>query len=138
MRLKRRNFMIGSGAALAATSMPGIASARSSGQVVVCSWGGAFAEASGEAVLRPLSEATSITIVESTGPELAQIQAMVESGTGDWAAVSLTRADHRTLVDRGIFESPDDRDVGMAALDAACPECVLFSAEHQVSILPLL
>ena len=91
------------GAALAFAASPSLAQ----GELVITSWGGSFQDASREAMFRPFEEETGIRIIEDTGPSMARVRAMVESGNTEWDVVSLTPGDLLALAEMGYAEPLD-------------------------------
>jgi putative spermidine/putrescine transport system substrate-binding protein len=124
MKLQRRNFMIASGATAATVAMPNIIRAQGSGQVVVCSWGGAFMDAQRQAFFGPFTQATGITVVETTTPEFANIRAMVESGNTEWDVVNIVPSDYLALVELDMLEPLNYDDFDRAILDGVDPDVV--------------
>jgi len=109
------------GAALTLTALPALAQ----GELVVTSWGGTFQDASREAIFRPFEEETGIRIIEATGPSLARVRAMVESGNTEWDVVSLTPGDLLALAEMGYAEPLDYETFFPAGmLDDVVPEVI--------------
>ena len=52
---------------------------KGSGEVRVQSWGGAFQDAQREAYFQPFQELSGITVIESEGPDISKIKAMVDT-----------------------------------------------------------
>lgn len=106
--MRRRQFLKSSAMAAGAALMsPAIARAQSAGEVVVCSWGGAFQDAQRETCFQPFEAETGIKVVEATGPNLAKISAMVESGNTEWDVVNITPGDFKVLAKYGNLEPFD-------------------------------
>ena len=59
-----------------------------SGAMVFASWGGAYQEAVERAWVEPFSSATGVEVIRDTGPEVARIRAMVETGNVEWDVVT--------------------------------------------------
>jgi putative spermidine/putrescine transport system substrate-binding protein len=85
------------GAAVAVTG-PGLAgalgaraawaqAAKSSGEVVVCTWGGSYTESQKKAFFDPFEQETGIRVRVVGIPDLAKIQAMVQSHAVEWDLV---------------------------------------------------
>lgn len=64
------------------TSIP--ESLKGSGEVVVCSYGGAFQAAQRAAYFEPFQELSGITVIEAEGPDPAKVKAMVDTGNVEW------------------------------------------------------
>lgn len=90
----RRRFLGGTTAlaAASAASWPLILTpgkARASEQIVIPSWGGAYAETLTEAFYKPFTQKTGIPIIVGPQPDLAKIQAMVKTGNIEYDLVDL-------------------------------------------------
>ena len=85
--------------ALLVVTEPGEESPR----LVVVSWGGSFQDAQRRTLFKPFTLETGIEILDVTGPSMARIKAMVDSGRADWDVVLLTPADLLTLADAGYL-----------------------------------
>jgi putative spermidine/putrescine transport system substrate-binding protein len=90
----RRRFVAGTSAAAAASAVswpliltPG--KAKASEQIVIPSWGGAYAETLNEAFYKPFTQKTGIPIIVGPQPDLAKIQAMVRTGNVEYDLVDL-------------------------------------------------
>ncbi len=108
------------GTALSLAAVP----ATAQGELVVTSWGGSFQDASREAIFKPFEAATGIKIIEATGPSLARVRAMVESGNTEWDVVSLTPGDLLALAEMGYAEPLDYENYFKGMLDDVVPEVV--------------
>ena len=64
---------------------------KGTGEVRVQSWGGAFQDAQREAYFMPFQEMSGITVVESEGPDLSKIKAMVDTGNVEQDVVQIDR-----------------------------------------------
>src|SRR5262245_57424867 len=64
---------------------------KGSGQVIVASWGGVGTEMQRPGYYEPFTKLTGIKVVESTGPSVAKIRAMVESGKVEWDVCQSSR-----------------------------------------------
>ena len=71
--------------------------------LVVASWGGSFQDAQRQVLFKPFTLETGIEILEITGPSMARIKAMVDSGRSDWDVALMTPADVLTLADAGYL-----------------------------------
>jgi putative spermidine/putrescine transport system substrate-binding protein len=81
--------------------------AQDMGEVVVASWGGSFQDAQREAIFKPFEEATGIKVIEATGPSMAKVRAMVESGNTEWDVTGMTPGDLLVLARDGLVEKLD-------------------------------
>ena len=71
------------------------------------SWGGAFQDAQREAYFKPFQELSGITVVESEGPDLSKIKAMVDTGNVEQDVVQLDRSDVILLEKQGDLLGTD-------------------------------
>jgi putative spermidine/putrescine transport system substrate-binding protein len=60
---------------------------RGSGEVVVCTWGGSYTESQKKAFFDPFEQETGIRVRVAGIPDLAKIQAMVQSRAVEWDLV---------------------------------------------------
>jgi putative spermidine/putrescine transport system substrate-binding protein len=104
--MDRRRFLKSS-AAIASTTLVAQSARAASNELVVCSWGGAFQDAQREAIFKPFESATGIKIVEASGPSMAKLAAMVQSGNIEWDVVNITPGDFRVLANRKLLEPFD-------------------------------
>jgi putative spermidine/putrescine transport system substrate-binding protein len=81
---------------------------KGSGEVRVQSWGGAFQDAQREAYFKPFEEMSGIKVVESEGPDVSKIKAMVDTGNVEQDVVELDRADVILLEKQGDYWEPID------------------------------
>ena len=79
-------------------------------RLVVASWGGSFQSAQRSALFEPFTAATGIEIVETTGPSLAKVKAIVDSGRSDWDVALMTPADVLRLREDGYLAEIDYSD----------------------------
>jgi putative spermidine/putrescine transport system substrate-binding protein len=92
--------------ALGVASLMGLSPVRAD-EVVVASWGGSFQDAQRETTFKPFEQATKVKVVEATGPSLAKIRAMVQSGNTEWDVVNITPGDFLILAREGLLEKFD-------------------------------
>lgn len=76
---------------------------KGSGEVRVQSWGGAFQDAQREAYFKPFEDLTGIKVIESEGPELSKIKAMVDTGNIEQDIVQVDRSDVILLERQGDY-----------------------------------
>lgn len=108
----------------AVASGVGMAAAQDKGSVVVASWGGSFQDAQRETMFKPFEEETGIRIIEATGPSLAKIKAMVESGNTEWDVSGITPGDLLVLAREGLAEKIDYDNYLKGMMDDVVPEVV--------------
>ena len=84
------------------------ASSAVSQELTVVSWGGSYARAWQEAIIKPFEEETGIQVrVEDYNGGLAQIRTQVESGSVFWDVVDLELYDSIRGCEEGLFETLD-------------------------------
>ncbi len=83
-------------------------SLKGSGEVRVCSWGGAFQAAQREAYFKPFQELSGIEVIEAEGPDVARVKAMVDTGNVEWDVAEMISPDVLNLADEGDYWEPLD------------------------------
>lgn len=101
-----------------------VAVAQDKGSVVVASWGGSFQDAQRETMFKPFEEETGIKVIEATGPSLAKIKAMVESGNTEWDVSGITPGDLMILAREGLAEKIDYDNYLKSMMPDIVPEVV--------------
>lgn len=81
---------------------------KGEGEVVVASWGGTFQAAQRQAYFEPFQELSGIKVIETEGPSIAQVQAMVDTGNIEWDVVQTGRGDVINLERKGDYWEPID------------------------------
>jgi putative spermidine/putrescine transport system substrate-binding protein len=76
---------------------------KGSGEVRVQSWGGAFQDAQREAYFQPFQELSGITVIESEGPDISKIKAMVDTGNVEQDVIQSDRSDILLLEKEGDY-----------------------------------
>ncbi|HYZ61367.1 MAG TPA: ABC transporter substrate-binding protein [Acetobacteraceae bacterium] len=76
---------------------------KGSGTVRVCSYGGAFQAAQRQAYFKPFEELSGIKVVESEGPDIAKVKAMVDTGNVQYDVGEFDRASVVNLARRGDY-----------------------------------
>ena len=98
------------------------ASLATAQELTVVSWGGAFAGALEEAIIKPFEQETGIAVrLEDYNGGLAQIRAQVESSSVFWDVVDVELFDGVRGCDEGLFE-PLDFSILAPAADGASIE----------------
>lgn len=100
------------------------------GSLVVASWGGSFQDAQRQALFQPFTEETGIRIIETTGPSLAKLKAMVDSGRAEWDVALMTPADVLRLREEGYLAQIDYGDPELKAVLADIDERAVL--EHGI------
>jgi putative spermidine/putrescine transport system substrate-binding protein len=81
---------------------------KGTGEVRVQSWGGAFQDAQREAYFKPFQELSGITVIESEGPDISKIKAMVDTGNVEQDVVQEDRSSVILLEKQGDYWEPID------------------------------
>jgi putative spermidine/putrescine transport system substrate-binding protein len=76
---------------------------KGSGEVRVCSYGGAFQAAQREAYFKPFEQLCGVKVVESEGPDVAKVKAMVDTQTIEYDIGEFDRADIINLEKKGDY-----------------------------------
>lgn len=76
---------------------------KGSGEVRVQSFGGAFQDAQREAYFLPFQELCGIKVIESEGPDISKIKAMVDTGNVEQDVVELDRSNVILLEKQGDY-----------------------------------
>ena len=84
------------------------ATLKGSGTVRVCSYGGAFQEAQREAYFKPFEELSGIKVVESQGPDISKVKAMVDTGNVEYDVGEFDRSSIINLERKGDYWAPID------------------------------
>ncbi len=83
------------------TSIPD--SLKGSGEVVVCSFGGALQAAQREAYFKPFEQLSGIKVIEAEGPDPAKVKAMVDTGNVEWDVAEWDRSTVMQLETEGDY-----------------------------------
>ncbi len=76
---------------------------KGSGSVRVCSYGGAFQAAQREAYFKPFETLCGVKVIESEGPDVAKVKAMVDTQTIEYDIGEFDRADIINLQKKGDY-----------------------------------
>jgi putative spermidine/putrescine transport system substrate-binding protein len=76
---------------------------KGTGEVRVQSWGGAFQDAQREAYFQPFQELSGITVIESEGPDISKIKAMVDTGNVEQDVIQEDRSSVLLLEKQGDY-----------------------------------
>ncbi|MFN8590651.1 MAG: ABC transporter substrate-binding protein [Thermomicrobiales bacterium] len=76
---------------------------KGTGEVRVQSWGGAFQDAQREAYFKPFEELSGIKVIESEGPDISKIKAMVDTGNVEQDVIQSDRSDILLLEKQGDY-----------------------------------
>lgn len=99
-------------AAAPATKLPEITSVpdalKGKGEVRVCSYGGAFQAAQREAYFKPFEKLCGVKVIESEGPDIAKVKAMVDTKSLEWDIVQVDRSSVINLRNKGDYWEPID------------------------------
>lgn len=81
---------------------------KGTGEVRVCSWGGALQEAQRKAYFKPFEQLCGIRVIESSGPDVVKVKAMVDTGNVEYDIGEFDRADVINLQKKGNYWEPID------------------------------
>ncbi len=90
----------------AITSVP--AELKGKGEVRVCSYGGAFQAAQREAYFKPFEQLCGVKVIESEGPDVAKVKAMVDTKSIEYDIGEFDRGDIINLQNKGDYWEPID------------------------------
>ena len=76
---------------------------KGKGEVRVCSYGGAFQAAQRDAYFKPFEELSGIKVIESEGPDIAKVKAMVDTGNVEYDVGEFDRASVVNLARKGKY-----------------------------------
>ncbi len=111
------------------TSVP--ASLKGSGEVRVCSWGGALQAAQRTAYFKPFEQLCGIKVIESEGPDPVKVKAMVDTGNVEYDVGEFDRSSVINLEKKGSYWEPIDYALcDTAHIDAA------FRYKYALDMLP--
>ena len=79
------------------------AALKGKGEVRVCSYGGAFQAAQREAYFKPFEKLCGIKVIESEGPDVAKVKAMVDTGNIEYDIGEFDRGDVMNLEKKGDY-----------------------------------
>lgn len=81
------------------------ASAQDKGQLVIANYGGSWADVVREAIVKPFERETGIkVIIEASGPTLAKMRAMVNTGKPEWDVVELHGGEMQQMAGEGLLQ----------------------------------
>jgi len=92
--------------------------------VVAASWGGSFQDLQRETMFKPFEKETGIKVIEATGPSLAKVKAMVESGNTEWDVSGMVPGDLLVLAREGLVEKIDYDNYFKGMMDDIVPEVI--------------
>jgi putative spermidine/putrescine transport system substrate-binding protein len=131
------NRMIGPPLALAADApaLPEITSIpeklKGSGVVRVCSYGGAFQDAQRKAYFEPFERLSGIKVIESQGPDIVKLKAMVDTNNIEYDVGEFDRAGVINLTKKGDYwEEIDYSLIDVNNIDKA------FQFKYSLGMLP--
>lgn len=104
---------------------------KGKGEVRVCSYGGAFQAAQREAYFKPFEALSGIRVVESEGPDIAKVKAMVDTGSVQYDVGEFDRASVVNLARKGSYWE----DIDYSLFDVAHIDQV-FREKDSVAMLP--
>lgn len=111
------------------TSIPD--SLKGKGSVRVCSFGGAFQAAQREAYFKPFEKLSGVRVIESEGPDVAKVKAMVDTRTVQYDIGEFDRGDVINLEHKGDYWEKIDYSLFDTAHIAAA-----YRYQYAVDMLP--
>ncbi len=114
MELDRRSFLTGLGAAglaLGTGIKPAMAQdlslLKGSGDVVVCTWGGASTDAMKEVWFQPFAEASGINVSTASVPDIAKLEVMENVGNVEWDLLDAEGTQMELAIKKGLLQPID-------------------------------
>ena len=104
---------------------------KGTGEVRVCSYGGAFQAAQREAYFKPFEELSGIKVIESQGPDISKVKAMVDTGNVEYDVGEFDRSSILNLGKKGDYWEPID--YALFDVDNIDPA---FRYKYSVDMLP--
>jgi putative spermidine/putrescine transport system substrate-binding protein len=104
---------------------------KGSGEVRVCSYGGAFQDAQREAYFKPFEELSGIKVIESQGPDTSKVKAMVDTGNIEYDVGEFDRSSVLNLERKGDYW--ETIDYSLFDVDNIDPA---FRYKYSVDMLP--
>jgi putative spermidine/putrescine transport system substrate-binding protein len=106
--IDRRDFLVGLMALGGAVALPGAAANAQAKEIVLVNWGGDAVKFMADAFGAPFEKDTGIkVVVDSSGPSLAKIKAMVEGGKVTWDVCDSGAGTSFELGKAGLLERID-------------------------------
>jgi putative spermidine/putrescine transport system substrate-binding protein len=107
--ITRRRLLAATTAGTAALAMPSsITGARAAAnELVFVGFGGSYQEGQTKAMFEPFEKETGIKVVQTTGVDLAKLQAQVQSKNTEWDLISLPDRQRYTAVRDGLLQKLD-------------------------------
>jgi len=102
--------------------LPAAALAADKGELVICSWGGAFEKAQRKAWFEPFEKETGIKVTVTTSPSISKVKAMVLSGNVEWDLVFIAGGIFTPLLKEGLLEKIDYSAIDPKVLNEVYPE----------------
>lgn len=110
----RRRFIGGLGAtglALGAGLRPGFAQdlskLKGDGSLVVCTWGGGYADTMQRIWFDPFTEATGISVTKTAIPDMAKLEVMERVGNVEWDLVDTEGVQMALAIEKGLLQPID-------------------------------
>lgn len=82
--MDRRNFMVGTGAAAAATLASPYVARAASNELVLVTWGGNYRQGMEDGLVKPFTKATGIKVTVLDTPDMAKVKAQVTTNNVQW------------------------------------------------------
>jgi putative spermidine/putrescine transport system substrate-binding protein len=104
---------------------------KGSGEVRVCSYGGAFQAAQREAYFKPFEALSGIKVIESEGPDISKVKAMVDTANIEYDVGEFDRSSVLNLGKKGDYW--EEIDYSLFDVDNIAPA---FRYKYSVDMLP--
>jgi putative spermidine/putrescine transport system substrate-binding protein len=132
--ITRRRFVATGAAGGAASALPALltrAKATAANELVFVGFGGTYQEGQAKALFEPFEKETGIKVIQTTGVDLAKLQAQVQTKNVEWDLISLPDRQRYTAVRQGLLQK-----LNYSAIDAkdVVPELVTEYAVGAVTI----
>jgi putative spermidine/putrescine transport system substrate-binding protein len=137
-RMTRRHLIATTAAGAAVTAFPAIiagAKAAGANELVFVGFGGTYQEGQTKALFEPFEKETGIKVVQTTGVDLAKLQAQVQAKNVEWDLISLPDRLRYTAVRDGLLQKLDYKIIDATDI---MPELVTDNAVGAVTIPMLL
>ena len=131
MKMKRRDYLKLTGAALAAAAIPQRVFAQTSspyqgsGEVRVASLGGSWEESQRKGVFGPFEQASGIKVVSIAYNGPSQVAAQEKTGNVEWDAITMSKGAMLSLHKQGYLEKIDYNRIPKADLAGITPQSLI-------------
>src|SRR5436189_4227034 len=102
-RISRRRFLGASAGAVAGATLPNVVRAQSKKELVFVGFGGSYQDGQTKALFEPFQKETGITVIQTTGVDIAKLRAQVQSRNVEWDLISIPDRLRYTAVKDGLL-----------------------------------